>query len=101
MMDADHMHLRILLCIEHPRFGLAQIMMHTLRHWPLRLVNDIPHPGQGNILALRDEHHLVAENGSQVANEVQILAGGILVDEKKFHGRRLYLKTPAQSKHLT
>ena len=51
-----------------------------------RLILDGFDPGQGRGFALCDKHDFMAGVSAQKACEMQVLTGGILMDEQDFHG---------------
>jgi hypothetical protein len=59
--------------------------MHLRRYGPSWLVDDLANLRQIRILALSYEDRLVAGLVAEVAREVEILSGKILMYEKKFH----------------
>jgi hypothetical protein len=55
------------------------------RHLARRPIHHIAHTRQAHAVALCHEHHLVARNAGQMAREVHVLAGEVLVDKQDLH----------------
>jgi hypothetical protein len=59
--------------------------MNLRGNGPSRLIDDLPYPGERDVLALGDEEDLMLRLSAQVAHEMQVLSGEVLVNAKHFH----------------
>ncbi|MDO9438528.1 hypothetical protein [Hydrogenophaga sp.] len=62
--------------------------MNTLCYSSPSLANNSFDPAQRSVSALRYKYNFVARLTGQMARQVQILAGEILMDKENFHGGR-------------
>ena len=59
--------------------------MNLWRNGPPGLIDDLLYTGQLAVLALGDEDHLVIGLATEMAREMQVLSGEILVNNEYFH----------------
>jgi hypothetical protein len=59
--------------------------MHLGRDCAAGTVDNLFHAREFAVLTLCDEHNLIARHRAQVASQVKVLAGKVLVDKKNLH----------------